>query len=108
VFDLLSSEQKEHFYCHSLWQGVSCIRLKSGVIKEFSSSGEENESQSQTFLRAAMTICAIAHERSIWTSVRFSNNGYQSVLVYLGTRNIDQFMRLSRIRQQQQQQEPDQ
>lgn len=97
IFDLLTEEQKNFFYVHTLWQGVSCIRLKSGVMRQFVASG--GESQMGTFLAAATHIVALAATKSVWTCVRFSNNGYQSVLVYLGTRNIDEFMRLSRIRQ---------
>jgi hypothetical protein len=52
-----------------------------------------------TFLASAQHIVSLAKEKNVWTCVRFSNNGYQSVLVYLGTRNIDEFMRLSKIRQ---------
>ena len=53
----------------------------------------------QTFLASAQHVVSLAHAKNIWTCVRFSNNGYQSVLVYLGTRNVDEFMRLSKIRQ---------
>ena len=97
IFDLLTADQKQFFYIHNLWQGVSCIRLKSGVMKQFVASG--GESQMGTFLAAATHIIALAASKGVWTCVRFSNNGYQSVLVYLGTRNIDEFMRLSKIRQ---------
>ena len=97
VYDLLTNEQKGFFYIHSLWQGVSCIRLKSGIMKEFARSG--GDCQMQTFLASAQHIVSLAHAKNIWTCVRFSNNGYQSVLIYLGTRNVDEFMRLSKIRQ---------
>ena len=82
-----------------MWQGVSCIRLKSGVMKKFAARTEEGQQQSQTFLNAASAIVHHANQKKVWTCVRFSNDGYQSVLIYLGTRNIDEFMRLSKIRQ---------
>ena len=99
AFDLIPKNLKEFFYIHYLWQGVSCIRLKSGVMKQFVSALPEDNCHMQGFLMAAATVVEVSHEKSIWTCVRFSNNGYQSVLVYLGTRNIDEFMRLSKIRQ---------
>ena len=99
VYENLPQELQEYFYCHTLWQGVSCIRLKSGVMKRFVSLTNEGEQHSQTFLRAATAIVSCANARNIWSCVRFSNDGYQSVLVYLGTRNIDEFLRLSAIRQ---------
>jgi hypothetical protein len=97
-YDLLEANTRQFFYIHNLWQGVSCIRLKSGVIKDFVSQGA-TPCQAMTFLWAAKEIVEAANTRNIWVSVRFSNNGYQSVLVYLGTRNIDEFMRLSQVSQ---------
>lgn len=99
TYDNLPKSLKEHFYVHALWQGVSCIRLKSGVMKRFVALTNEGEQHCQTFLRAATTIVACANDRNVWSCVRFSNDGYQSVLVYLGTRNVDEFLRLSAIRQ---------
>ena len=100
AFGLLPKELKDFFYIHYLWQGVSCIRLKSGMMKQFISTLPSSSCHMQGFLMAANAIVEVAHERKkVWTCVRFSNNGYQSVLVYLGTRNIDEFMRLSKIRQ---------
>jgi hypothetical protein len=98
IFDNLHNDLKQFMYIHELWQGVSCVRLKSGVMKQF--VGAKNQSHMQTFLQAAQEICNKADEKQVWTCVRFSNNGYQSVLVYLGTRNVDEFLRLSKIRQQ--------
>lgn len=99
VYENLPTELQDFFYVHALWQGVSCIRLKSGVMKRFVNLAAENEQHSQLFLRAATTITQVANARNVWTCVRFSNDGYQSVLCYLGTRNIDEFLRLSAIRQ---------
>tara|TARA_B100001059_G_scaffold52822_2_gene46733 strand:- start:19307 stop:19726 length:420 start_codon:yes stop_codon:yes gene_type:complete len=99
AFQLIPENLKEYFYIHYLWQGVSCVRLKSGVMRQFVSALPEDNCHMQGFLMAAATIVELAHEKEIWTCVRFSNNGYQSVLVYLGTRNVDEFMRLSKIRQ---------
>ena len=98
IFDNIDQELKQFMYIHGLWQGVSCVRLKSGVMKQF--VGSKDQSHMQTFLQAAQEICNIADQKKVWTCVRFSNNGYQSVLVYLGTRNVDEFLRLSKIRQQ--------
>ncbi len=99
VYQNLPTELQEYFYIHPLWQGVSCIRLKSGVMKRFVTLTNEGEQHSQTFLRAATAIVSCANNRNVWSCVRFSNDGYQSVLVYLGTRNVDEFLRLSAIRQ---------
>ena len=99
VFELVPENLKEFFYIHYLWQGVSCIRLKSGVMKRFIAALPEGVSHMEGFLMSSTAIVKIADEKRVWTCVRFSNNGYQSVLVYLGTRNIDEFMRLSKIRQ---------
>ena len=99
VYENLPTELQDFFYVHGLWQGVSCVRLKSGVMKRFVNLCSENEQHSQLFLRAATAIASVANDRNVWTCVRFSNDGYQSVLVYLGTRNIDEFLRLSAIRQ---------
>jgi hypothetical protein len=99
VYNSMPGDLKQFFYQHNMWQGVSCIRLKSGVMKEFVSNTNEGEQHSQTFLRAATTIVSAANQKNVWACVRFANDGYQSVLVYLGTRNIDEFIRLSKVRQ---------
>lgn len=100
VYQNLPKNLQNFFYHHNMWQGVSCIRLKSGVMKSFVSNTVEGEQHSQTFLRAASTIVHHANQKNVWACVRFANDGYQSVLVYLGTRNIDEFIRLSRVRQE--------
>lgn len=99
IFDNIDENLKQFLYIHELWQGVSCVRLKSGVMKQFVAE-KANQSHMQTFLQAAQEVCNKADQKEVWTCVRFSNNGYQSILVYLGTRNIDEFLRLSKIRQQ--------
>lgn len=99
VYESMPKDLRKNFYQHYLWQGVSCIRLKPGHMKDFVSVTAESQQHSHTFLAAAAVIVEEATKKNVWACVRFSNNGYQSVLVYLGTRNVDEFLRLSKIRQ---------
>ena len=99
VYDNLPESLKEYFYIHKLWSGVSCIRLASGMLLKLLTARTEVDANHQmTFLNAAIEINRVALEREVWACTRFSNNGYQTVMVYLGTRNVDEFMRLSKER----------
>ena len=95
IYSRMSPTIKENFKWHGVTQGISCIRLKPGVQPTFFEGMREaypEEGNSMIMLLATKSIIE-SIPKSVWTCVRFSSNGYQSIIVYLGTSNIDKALR---------------